>query len=139
MTVKAVLEPERRTAAVRTGVAMDYTIKIGGEAGQGVQTVGETLSLVFARSGYHVFSHQDYESRVRGGHNFYQIRFSDRPVSASRMKAGVSSRGSPTPKSTSGRPSASAEAFRRSSSSNGYRSMERSCHRTAWRSTTRLH
>ena len=61
---------------------MDYTIKIGGEAGQGIQTIGETLGRVFARSGYHVFTNQDYESRVRGGHNFYQIRFSDRPVMA---------------------------------------------------------
>ena len=62
---------------------MDYTIKIGGEAGQGVQTVGDTLAKVFARAGYHVFSHQDYESRVRGGHNFYQIRFADQPITAS--------------------------------------------------------
>ena len=31
-----------------------------------------------------MFSHQDYESRVRGGHNFYQIRLSDKPISASR-------------------------------------------------------
>ncbi|OFW58574.1 MAG: 2-oxoacid:ferredoxin oxidoreductase subunit alpha [Candidatus Solincola sediminis] len=63
---------------------MDYTIKIGGEAGQGIQTIGDTLAKVFARSGYHVFSHQDYESRVRGGHNFYQIRFSEYPVMSSR-------------------------------------------------------
>lgn len=63
---------------------MDYTIKIGGEAGQGIHTIGETLSRVFSRTGHHVFCHQDYESRVRGGHNFYQIRLSDRPVRASR-------------------------------------------------------
>ncbi len=63
---------------------MDYTIKIGGKAGQGVQTIGSTLARFFARSGYHVFTHQDYESRVRGGHNFYQVRFADRPISASR-------------------------------------------------------
>lgn len=63
---------------------MDYTIKIGGEAGQGIQTIGDTLGLVFARSGYHVFTHQDYESRVRGGHNFFQVRFADHPVMASR-------------------------------------------------------
>lgn len=63
---------------------MDYTIKIGGEAGQGIQTIGETLARVFSRTGHHVFSHQDYESRIRGGHNFYQVRFSDRPISASR-------------------------------------------------------
>ncbi len=63
---------------------MDYTIKIGGEAGQGIQTIGDTLGLVFSRSGYHVFTHQDYESRVRGGHNFFQVRFADHPVMASR-------------------------------------------------------
>lgn len=63
---------------------MDYSIKIGGEAGQGIQTIGGTLAQVFARSGYHVFTHQDYESRIRGGHNFYQIRLSDKPVAASR-------------------------------------------------------
>lgn len=59
---------------------VDYSIKIGGEAGQGVQTVGELLSQVLAQSGYHVFTHQDYESRVRGGHNFYQIRVSPERV-----------------------------------------------------------
>lgn len=63
---------------------MDYSIKIGGEAGQGIQTIGDALGHVFARAGYHVFTNQDYESRIRGGHNFYQIRFSDRPVSAPR-------------------------------------------------------
>jgi len=63
---------------------MDYTIKIGGEAGQGLQTIGNALGHVFARAGFHVFTHQDYESRVRGGHNFYQIRVSNRPLSASR-------------------------------------------------------
>ncbi|MBI5212868.1 MAG: 2-oxoacid:acceptor oxidoreductase subunit alpha [Nitrospirae bacterium] len=68
---------------------MDYSIKIGGEAGQGIQTIGDTLARVFSRSGYHVFTHQDYESRIRGGHNFFQIRFSDKPVSASRNKIDI--------------------------------------------------
>jgi 2-oxoglutarate ferredoxin oxidoreductase subunit alpha len=63
---------------------MEYTIKIGGEAGQGLQTIGDALARVFSRAGYRVFSHQDYESRIRGGHNFYQIRVSDLPVSCSR-------------------------------------------------------
>ena len=63
---------------------MDYSIKIGGEAGQGIQTIGDTLALVFSRSGYHVFTHQDYDSRIRGGHNYYQIRFSDKPVMSPR-------------------------------------------------------
>jgi 2-oxoglutarate ferredoxin oxidoreductase subunit alpha len=68
---------------------MDYTIKIGGEAGQGIQTIGDTLGLVFSRTGYHVFTHQDYESRVRGGHNFFQVRFADHPVMASKDKVDI--------------------------------------------------
>ncbi|MEW6740362.1 MAG: 2-oxoacid:acceptor oxidoreductase subunit alpha [Nitrospirota bacterium] len=68
---------------------MDYSIKIGGEAGQGIQTIGDTLARVFSRAGYHVFTHQDYESRIRGGHNFFQIRFSEKPVMASRDKIDI--------------------------------------------------
>ena len=63
---------------------MDYTLKIGGEAGQGIDTIGAILSRIFTRAGYSVFSHRDYESRIRGGHNFFQIRLSDEPVGASR-------------------------------------------------------
>jgi 2-oxoglutarate ferredoxin oxidoreductase subunit alpha len=68
---------------------MDYTIKIGGEAGQGIQTVGGTLARLFAKAGYHVFTHQDYESRIRGGHNFYQVRLSDKPVMSSRDRVDI--------------------------------------------------
>lgn len=68
---------------------MDYTIRIGGEAGQGLQTIGGVLAKVFARSGFHVFTHQDYMSRIRGGHNFYQIRFSDKEVMSSREKVNI--------------------------------------------------
>lgn len=68
---------------------MDYSIKIGGEAGQGIQTVGDTLAHIFARAGYHVFTHQDYESRIRGGHNFYQIRISNKQITSSRSPIDV--------------------------------------------------
>jgi 2-oxoglutarate ferredoxin oxidoreductase subunit alpha len=47
-------------------------------------TIGGALAQVFPKIGYYVFTHQDYMSRVRGGHNFYQIRFSDQKISASR-------------------------------------------------------
>jgi len=61
---------------------MDFSIKIGGQAGQGMQTIGAILSKIFSRGGYHIFSNQDYQSRIRGGHNFYQIRIAAAPVSA---------------------------------------------------------
>jgi len=63
---------------------LDYSIKLGGEAGQGIDTIGGALGKLFSRAGFHVFTNQDYESRVRGGHNCFQIRFSDSPLSAPR-------------------------------------------------------
>ncbi|MEM4245859.1 MAG: 2-oxoacid:acceptor oxidoreductase subunit alpha [Candidatus Bathyarchaeia archaeon] len=60
----------------------DVSFKIGGEAGQGLQAIGYSLAKAFAKGGLHVFANQDNESRIRGGHNFFQIRVSDRPVQA---------------------------------------------------------
>ena len=68
---------------------MDYSIRIGGQAGQGVVSIGRMLAKTLALSGLHVFTHQDYMSRIKGGHNFYQIRFSDVPISASRGQVDV--------------------------------------------------
>jgi len=68
---------------------MDYTIKIGGEAGQGLQTIGGMLGKLFSRSGFHVFTHQDYMSRIRGGHNFYQVRIADFPITSSRSALNI--------------------------------------------------
>ena len=63
---------------------MDYNILVGGAAGQGVDTVAKVLEFVLKKQGVEVFSHKDYMSRVRGGHNFHQIRFSDRPIYSHR-------------------------------------------------------
>lgn len=68
---------------------MDITLRIGGEAGQGLQFIGSALARIFSRSGLHVFTHQDYMSRIRGGHNFYQIRVSDTPVLVSKEKIDI--------------------------------------------------
>lgn len=60
----------------------DFNFMVGGEAGQGVQSVGFLLAKIFVRGGYHVFADQDYESRVRGGHNFFRIRVKEDGVNA---------------------------------------------------------
>ena len=52
----------------------ELNIVIGGEAGQGVQTVGRLLSEALARSGYSILVNQTYHSRIRGGHNTYAVR-----------------------------------------------------------------
>jgi 2-oxoglutarate ferredoxin oxidoreductase subunit alpha len=55
-------------------MAIDFNIMVGGEAGQGVQSVGAILAKTLARGGLNVFADQDYESRIRGGHNFFRVR-----------------------------------------------------------------
>jgi 2-oxoglutarate ferredoxin oxidoreductase subunit alpha len=54
---------------------VSYNILIGGAAGQGVETVSAIFERIIKRQGFEVFSTKDYMSRVRGGHNFIQIRF----------------------------------------------------------------
>ena len=63
---------------------MELTIVIGGEAGQGLNTVDYLLGKTLFRMGYHLFTTQDYMSRIRGGHNFVTIRFGTEPVKAVR-------------------------------------------------------
>lgn len=63
-------------------MSSDITIKIAGAAGQGMQTIGFILGKVLTRSGLHVFAAQDNESRIRGGHNFFQLRTGKNPVLA---------------------------------------------------------
>ncbi len=55
-------------------MAEEINFMVGGEAGQGVQTVGFVLAKTMSRVGLNVFADQDYESRVRGGHSFFRIR-----------------------------------------------------------------
>lgn len=68
---------------------MDYNILIGGAAGQGMDTVATMLNKVLQRSGYHVYTTANYRSRVRGGHNFFQIRISDKAVLSPKRELDV--------------------------------------------------
>src|SRR5690625_2065401 len=52
-----------------------YNILIGGAAGQGIDTLGILIGKILCRKGYFIHSYKDYMSRIRGGHNFTQIRF----------------------------------------------------------------
>lgn len=63
-------------------MSAELSLRIGGDAGQGVESSGAGFCKALARSGLHVFAAQDYRSRIRGGHNFYQIRAAGHPVYA---------------------------------------------------------
>jgi 2-oxoglutarate ferredoxin oxidoreductase subunit alpha len=55
----------------------DLSMVFGGEAGQGLQTVTETLLRILNKSRYNVFSCTEYMSRIRGGCNTTEIRITD--------------------------------------------------------------
>jgi 2-oxoglutarate ferredoxin oxidoreductase subunit alpha len=57
-----------------------FQVRLGGEAGQGVESGGAGFARAVMRAGLHCFGLQDYMSRIRGGHNFYQIRVSEDPL-----------------------------------------------------------
>ena len=56
----------------------DIMIGIAGEAGQGIQTFGDTVAKAMFRAGYNVFTDKSYHSRIRGGEYIYSIRIAER-------------------------------------------------------------
>lgn len=70
---------------MNTGV----TVKIGGEAGQGLQTVGILLAEACQKTGLYLMAINDFESRIRGGHNFFQIIIRDQQVRAPRTQVNL--------------------------------------------------
>jgi len=63
-------------------VCHSISILIGGAAGTGIKTLDNILSTAFKKSGYFIFSTEEFMSRVRGGSNTALLRISDSPIIA---------------------------------------------------------
>jgi len=75
----------KRRKEKKTGLPAErkfVNILIGGEAGQGLQTIGSIFAKSLVRSGFSIHATQTYESRVRGGHNTFSIRVGPEKVLA---------------------------------------------------------
>ncbi|HLM69991.1 MAG TPA: 2-oxoacid:acceptor oxidoreductase subunit alpha, partial [Thermoplasmata archaeon] len=60
----------------------EITVRIGGQAGDGIASIGEAVARSFSRMGLHLFGLNAYQSVIRGGHVWFQARASDgRPYS----------------------------------------------------------
>ena len=59
---------------------MRFNILIGGQAGQGPNILAHVLGNALIRKGFYVFYYRDYQSLIRGGHNFNVLTFSNDPV-----------------------------------------------------------
>lgn len=62
----------------------DLSLKLAGEAGQGVESNGAGFARALTRAGLYVYTASDYMSRIRGGHNSYLIRASAEKVRVHR-------------------------------------------------------
>jgi len=56
------------------------TIKIAGPAGSGIKSAGQVFSKLLIDHGFSLVDYSEYPSLVRGGHNTYQITFSNEKV-----------------------------------------------------------
>lgn len=63
-----------------------FTIKIGGQAGQGIKSAGLMLAKVASRSGLNIYNYTEYPSLIRGGHNVMQINISKDKIPAPSLK-----------------------------------------------------
>ncbi|MBN1168919.1 2-oxoacid:acceptor oxidoreductase subunit alpha [Candidatus Woesebacteria bacterium] len=62
------------------------SIKVGGQAGQGIKAAGQLLAKTATRSGYNIFTYTEFPSIIRGGHNVTQVMISrDEVTAATRM------------------------------------------------------
>ena len=68
---------------------MKYNILIGGSAGTGPNTLTHLISEVLVKKGFYVFYSRDYQSLIRGGHNFNVLTFSDKPIYSNESKIDV--------------------------------------------------
>src|SRR2546422_115004 len=61
-------------------VKRDLVFRIGGAAGDGVSSTAESFAKISARSGMHTWTYSSYQSVIRGGHVWTQIRGGLDPV-----------------------------------------------------------
>jgi len=54
-----------------------YSVLIGGKAGEGVKKAAQVIAHIAMTCGKHVFQEDDYQSLIKGGHNFSIVSISD--------------------------------------------------------------
>lgn len=64
-----------------------FTYIIGGKAGEGIKKAGTAASNLFTEMGRDVFEMEDYQSLIRGGHNFSVVSTSAEEINSHYMKA----------------------------------------------------
>lgn len=58
----------------------DLVLRIAGESGEGVITIGETLCKIAAREGIHIVTFRTFPAEIKGGACMIQVRLSERHI-----------------------------------------------------------
>lgn len=59
------------------GSRTDFVVRLAGESGEGVLSLGEMLTTAMARLGYEVYTFRTYPAEIKGGTVLYQVRVAD--------------------------------------------------------------
>ncbi len=68
---------------------MRINVLFGGQAGQGPNILTQILGRALVKQGYYVFFSRDYQSLIRGGHNFNVLTFSDEETHSNDSKMDI--------------------------------------------------
>src|SRR5436309_13169372 len=58
----------------------EFTVGIGGAAGDGLDKSGDTLAKGVSRLGLYVYAYNSYQSIIRGGHIWLRVRTGEKKV-----------------------------------------------------------
>lgn len=58
----------------------DWVIRIGGEGGEGVISLGDMVAKAAARAGLELFTFRTYPAEIKGGHAWFQLRVGPDPI-----------------------------------------------------------
>ncbi|MCA9369002.1 2-oxoacid:acceptor oxidoreductase family protein, partial [Candidatus Woesebacteria bacterium] len=63
-----------------------FVVKVSGASGQGINSVGETISKAIKETGLYSFGYREYPSLIKGGFASFQVDFSSAPLASSSDK-----------------------------------------------------
>lgn len=58
-------------------------MKVAGESGQGVNSIGEIVAKALKETGFYTFGYREYPSLIKGGYACHQVDIADYPLSSS--------------------------------------------------------
>jgi 2-oxoglutarate ferredoxin oxidoreductase subunit alpha len=66
-----------------------FTVLVGGKAGEGIKKAAQVIGKIAVANNYNVFQTDDYQSLIKGGHNFSLVSLGKDPIYCTYKKANI--------------------------------------------------